>query len=233
MQPKPWSISSLDRFDNCPKQYNAVVVAKRVKDDMGAAADYGNYIHEHFEHYLRDRTPLPTTNPMHFNGERTPAYYQAYCDYLLTLPGEHRIEMKLALNKKLEPCDFWSPDVWVRGKADFLALDGVIARGIDHKTGKRKPSRQMTLMALLLFHHFPEIEEVRTAFFWLKVNERDTGKYVRADIPAMWNQFVTSLNQYKLAYHTDKWQARESGLCHGWCPVTDCAFWKPKRPPRR
>jgi hypothetical protein len=234
VQPKPWSFSALERFDTCPKQYHEIVVVKRIKDTEGAAAGYGNFVHEHAEGYLKQPGyQLPVSNPESMNAFPVPAKYKDYFDALLKLPGEHHVEMKMALNKQLQPVEYYAKDVWVRGKGDFVAVDGVLARGVDHKTGKRKPSRQMVLMALLIFYHFPKVEEVRTAFFWLKTNERDTGKYRRADIPAMWNMFLTSLKQYKEAYARDIWQPRQSGLCAGWCPVTDCEFWKPKRPPRR
>jgi hypothetical protein len=40
---------------------------------------------------------------------------------------------------------------------------------------------------------------------------------------------VPDLKQYATAFKTDVWQPRQSGLCNGWCPVTECEFWKPKR----
>jgi len=220
MKPKPWSISTLDNFANCPKQYHEIKVLKSVQEVEGDAAKWGNRVHDAAEANLRDGTPLDPE--LH--------HYVPYLESLKKLPGTPHVEKKLALTVSLQPCDFFSPHVWVRGKCDYLTIDGTLARGVDHKTGKRKPrSRQMVLMALLIFHHYPEVQTVRTAFFWLKTGEKDTGKYERADIPAMWNMFVVDLQQYKQAFATDTWQPRQSGLCYGWCPVTKCEFWKPKK----
>lgn len=231
MDPKPWSFSSLEKFVGCPKQYHEITVLRRVKDEEGAAAGYGNFVHEHGENYLKARGAyvLPP-NPENMNGFPALSKYREYFDSILRLPGRMLVENKYALNRDLQPVDFFAPDVWVRGKADVTVIDGDVARGLDHKTGKRKPgSRQMVLMALLIFYHHPEVRTVKTAFFWMKTNEIDTGEYTHADIPAMWNMFVTDLAQYRDAFHGDVWQPRKNGLCHGWCPVHDCEFWQPKR----
>jgi len=223
MKPLPWSISTLDKFVSCPAQYAEVKVYKRVKEVEGAAARWGNIVHDASEAFLKGEKEL----------EPELRQYLPYLQSLQQLPGEMRVEQKMALDIDLKPVDFNAPDCWVRGKCDVLTIDGAVARGIDHKTGKRKSgSRQMILMALLIFYHYPEVMEIRTAFFWLKTNEKDTGVYRRGDIPAMWNMFVTDLAQYRDAFHTETWQPRQSGLCYGWCPVTTCAFWKPKREKR-
>lgn len=231
MNPKPWSFSALARFINCPKQYHEITVTRRIKDKDGVDAGYGHFVHEHSENYLRAKGEYEfPPNPPHINGFPPLERYRAYFDAILRLPGEILIEQNLALDMQLRPVTYYDPRVWVRGKADVIAIDGEIARGLDHKTGKRKPdSKQMVLMALLIFHHHPAVQRVKTAFFWAKTNEIDTGDYHRSDIASMWNQFVTDLNQYALAFHTDTWQPRQSGLCHGWCPVIDCEFWKPKK----
>jgi hypothetical protein len=46
---------------------------------------------------------------------------------------------------------------------------------------------------------------------------------------ALWSKFVPDLRQYMEAFKTETWQARPSGLCNGWCPVTECEHWKPKK----
>lgn len=181
---------------------------------------WGHRVHKAAQEFLQKGKPL--------DPELT--QYQLYLEALQRLPGVPYAEKKLALNIALQPVDFFARDVWVRGVADYLTIDDTVARAVDHKTGARKPdSRQMVLLALLVFHTFPEVMTARTAFFWMKSNEKDTEVYQRADIPAMWNMFVVDLKQYREAFHTETWQPRQSGLCYGWCPVTTCEFWKPKR----
>lgn len=215
MKPLPWAISPLDKFVSCPRQYAEVKVYRRVKEAEGEAAKWGNRVHDASEAFLKGERDL----------DPELVKYREYLLALTQLPGDPHVERKMALNVRLQPVDFFAADVWVRGKCDYLAIDGSVARGCDHKTGNRKPgSRQMVLMALLIFYHFPEVMEVRTAFFWLKTVQKDTGVYHRDDIPAMWNMFVVDLQQYKQAFHTETWQPRQSGLCKQWCPVVSCEF---------
>lgn len=231
MTPKPWSFSVLDKFVTCPKKFYEMDVSKRISEPEGDGASYGNFVHDHSEAYLKahGKYAFPP-NPPNINGHPPMERYRAYFDAILRLPGTMYIEQKMALDIQLRPVTYFDPRVWVRGKADVITIDGTVARGLDHKTGKRKVgSRQMVLMALLIFHHHPEVQTVKTAFFWAKTNEIDKGEYQRADMVAMWNMFVTDLHQYREAFQKNVWQPRQNGLCHGWCPVTDCEFWKPKK----
>jgi hypothetical protein len=223
-KPLPWSHSSLTSFVNCPKQYYEVKVIKRVKDVEGEAAQWGNRVHEAFELYLRDGVAL----------DEELEQYRGYLDAIKSVRGELFVEQELALNTKLQPCDFYSSDTWVRGICDVLHIQEHRALAMDHKTGKRKAdSRQMKLMALLIFAHYPQVEEVKVGFFWLKTHEKDTDKFVRAQIPQLWLEFMPDLQQFRVAFENDVWQPRQSGLCYGWCPVTTCEFWKPKSTNRK
>ncbi len=99
-----------------------------------------------------------------------------------------------------------------------------------HNTGKRKPdSRQLKLFALLIFAHFPEIVQCKTDFIWLKTNEIDSAVYTREQEGELWKEFLPLLTQYKVAFKTGVFPPKRSGLCNGWCPVTGCENWRPKR----
>jgi hypothetical protein len=219
MTPLPWSHSALEKFSTCPKQYHEVKVIKRIEEPMGEAAAYGNTVHKLMEDALNGTASLPPTH----------AYLQEYVDAILRRPGVMFVEKQMALNQQLEPVDFFCVDVWVRGKADVITVAGDTAHGVDWKTGKRKATKQMMLMALLIFYHFPEVEHVRTGFCWLKTSEMDKEEFLRREIPALWDLFIPELQQYQQAFATDTWQPRQNGLCAGWCPVTDCEYWRPKR----
>lgn len=224
MKPKAWSFTALTRFVNCPKQFYHINVIKDVADVEGEDAKWGNRVHLAFEKYLRDGKPLDTEL----------VSYTPYLDAIKAVPGEMYVEHEMCLNNSLQPCGKWDPRVFVRGYADVLHVNGRKAKLIDHKTGKRKPgSKQMKLMALLTFAHFPEVEEIRVAFMWLKTQERDSEVFTKSQVMELWGEFLPDLKQYKEAFETETWQPRQSGLCHGWCPVMSCDFWKPKRPRKR
>lgn len=228
-KPRPWSHTALDNFTTCPHQFHEVRVLKRFPDEKGEAAIWGDRVHLAIEAYLKDGRPL----------EPEMAQFQAYCERIKAMPGAMYVEHEMCLNTKLQPCGKFDTGVFVRGYADvikiyrtsgFGASDCTVADVIDHKTGKIKEgSRQMMLMALLTFAHFPEVQIVNTAFEWLKFGKTTRATYFRSAIMDLWNEFLPSLKQYRDAFVTDTWQKRQSGLCHGWCPVKDCEFWKPKR----
>lgn len=222
MKPLPLSYSSLDKFKTCPKQFHEVKVLKRFKDTQGEAALWGDYVHTEFEKYLKakGKVELPE-NVLQF---------KPYLDGILSKPGEIVVEAELAINTKMEPCGFFDPDVFLRGYADVLRMLTPKAWILDHKTGKRKPnSKQMKMMALLVFAIYPHIMHIRVGFAWLQDGANDGEEFSREDWPDLLNEFLPDMVQYRNAFRDDVWQPRQSGLCHGWCPVTDCEFWQPKR----
>lgn len=221
MNPKPWSHSSLSDFENCPKSYYHKRILKDVRDDKNDAALWGDYVHIEFEKVLTGKKP---ELPIDLAG------YQEYIAAVRDLSGTMKVECKYAINTLLEPCDFFDESVWCRAILDVLKIDGDTARVLDHKTGKRKPgSRQLKLSALLVFLHHPEVEEVHTAFFWLKEKAFDSETFKRSDMDEMWKSFVPSLEMYMTAHQTETFQPRQSGLCNGWCPVKSCQYWREKR----
>jgi hypothetical protein len=70
---------------------------------------------------------------------------------------------------------------------------------------------------------------VRCEYYWTQTKSTNGQTFERKQIPEMWQEFLPGLKQYAQAFHEDIWQPRQSGLCKGWCPVTDCEFWAPKR----
>jgi hypothetical protein len=84
-------------------------------------------------------------------------------------------------------------------------------------------------MTLWTFAAFSNIDLVNAQFYWT-VDQSTTKKvWGRGEIDMLWGMFIGDLRQYAEAFKSDTWQARPSGLCHGWCPVTTCEHWKPKR----
>lgn len=195
-------------------------MAKSVKDERTEALIWGERVHKAFEDRLKLGTPLPEELEEHE-------------DYLVRLqrrPGVSSTEQKIALNKALQPCSFFASDVWFRGVIDYQKIDAEQAMLVDYKTGKPHTKfQQLKLFALYTFIQNPQLESVSVVYYWT-TTRTETGKdYTRDMIPQMWSEFVPSLKQYAEAFKTDTWQPRQSGLCNGWCPVTGCEFWKPRR----
>lgn len=234
MKPLAWSHSALSDFINCPRAYFHKRVAKDVEDPPNDAGLAGDFVHKAFEAYLRDGTPLPSEYPEDIRewptGIKPPSAYADYLDALKGSSGEMHVECKYAINEKMEPCDFFAEDVWCRGILDVLHIDGDRARILDHKTGKRKQdTRQLKLNSLLLFIHHPEVNTIKTGYAWLKDNAIDVETYTREEEATLWQEFAPDLVRYRTAYRQEMFVPKTSGLCNGWCPVTKCEFWKPKR----
>ena len=220
MKPLPWSHSALDLFLQCPKRYYHTRVAKDIDDPPNEAAMWGDRVHRAFEAYLANGTPLDPELSL----------YQEYLDKIKAIKGTLYPEYKMALDTKLTPCDWKASNVFVRAIADALVVDNEYASLLDHKTGKPKPdSRQLQLSAILTFAHFPNVSKVKTGFFWLKNRTYDSETFYRSEIPVLWANFLPDLNRFRLAFALGIWHPRQSGLCAGWCPVTTCDYWKPKR----
>lgn len=220
-----WSYSSIKTFDQCPKKYYHLKVAKDVQDEAGEAADYGSAVHEAAELFIKDGTPIPDKF----------AYMRPIVERLAALPGEKHPEMKLALRKTpeglFEPCDFFDPDCWYRGIVDLLVIDGTRAWMVDYKTGKSAKyadPKQLDLMAGALFVHYPRLLEIKSALLFVVANQLIPKTHIFTDRANYLSVFDAQLERLEHSFDSGVWNAKSSGLCP-WCPVTDCAHWRPKR----
>lgn len=219
MKPLPWSHSSLSDFNNCPRAFYEKRVAKSVKEERTEALIWGERVHKAFEDRLKIGTPLPVELEEHE-------------DYLVRLqrrPGAGSTEQKIALDRTFRPCSFFAPKVWFRGVIDYQKMNGDTALLVDYKTGKpHSKFQQLKLFALYSFMQNIQLEKVSVVYYWTTTKTETGEDYTRDQMPALWQEFVPSLRQYAEAFKTDTWQPRQSGLC-GWCPVTGCEFWRPRR----
>jgi hypothetical protein len=222
VNPLPWSHSALQDFLTCGKQYYEVRIAKSVAKGTNEYGDWGDYVHKQFDAYMKAGGAY--TLPENI------AHYEPYIAQFLHLKGEVFSERQYAINRLMQPCGFKDKGVWCRGVIDILQINKRKALAVDHKTGKRKEdSPQLRLCALLVFIHHPEVEQCDVHFNWLKVDQRDIETFYRRDEKELWATFKDDLTKYVFAFKNEMFLPRPSGLCNGWCPVTHCEYWKPKR----
>ena len=55
----PWSFSKIKSFEQCPKKFYHLKVAKDYREPETEAMLYGTAVHLAAEEYIRDGTPLP------------------------------------------------------------------------------------------------------------------------------------------------------------------------------
>lgn len=217
MQTIQWSFSGLKDFIGCPKRYQEVKVLKNFEQKFNEAAQYGNKVHEALEKYVKDGTELPLNYQQ----------FKAWADALIQLPGQKLTEHRMALTIDRQPCTWAAKNMWVRGIADLLIIDGEHARVIDYKTGsERYPEpKQLKLMALLVFSHYPEVKKVSGALMFIMKNVIIDEEYTRDMIDELWAAFTPDLERLSQAYENNVWPANPSALCR-FCPVNTCQFYK-------
>jgi hypothetical protein len=146
-------------------------------------------------------------------------------DALLAKEGEKSVEIQMALDINLQPVEWFSKAAWVRGIADLLILDGEIAWVVDYKTGSNKyPDRnQLDLMSLLVFAHYPEIQQVNSALLFVVKNSMIKHKVKREDVDKLWWEYRERVSRIEASHANEVWNPKQSGLCP-WCPVKTCEF---------
>lgn len=223
MNPFAWSYSALTAFETCPKKFAATRVFKTYKEPEGEQLIYGNRVHKSLE--LRVR-----------NGQALPAdlvHMETTLQKLLAL-GTATAEESIGLDRAYHQTDYFDkpttkPEhrVWLRMKADLQLMlhSAPVAILLDYKTGKIKEDLdQLELFAAVTFALHPEVQEVRTGYWWTNENRIDPTPFKPQEAPVIWQKFLPRVKVLENAYQTNAWTARPSGLCREHCPVTECAF---------
>ena len=212
-----WSYSSLSTFKQCPKKYYHLKVAKDVKDTGSSAMYYGNQVHKAAEDYIKDGVPIPTKFK----------FLQRPLDVLNKIDGDKHCEIRMGVTKQdneYTPTGFFGKDVWWRGVADLLIVNGKKAYLIDYKTGKNAEyadTKQLDLLAGATFTHFPEVETIKSALLYVVSNDFIRKKHTADLCKSYFTVFDEELDRLEVALEEDVWNAVESGLCK-FCPVTSC-----------
>lgn len=217
MKKPSWSHSSLKDFEGCARRYHEVKVLKNYPFQETEATRYGNQVHEALELYIRDGKEIPPEY----------AQFKDVADAMLGKPGRKLAEYEMALTADLKPCEWKSPDVWVRGIADILILDddNFTAWVGDWKTGSNKyPDRdQLVLMSLMVFEHFPHIRKVNSALLFIVKNDIVKMSMIRDQKDEHWWRYRERTARLEACFANDVWNPNATPLC-GWCPVTTCEF---------
>ena len=211
--PPAWSYSSAKLFETCPRKYESERITKEVPFTDNDATLYGKEVHLAAEEYIRDGKPI---DPRH-------AYLLPVLDKLLIIQGDKYCELKMGLKKedgRLVACDFFDSDVYFRGVADLVIINGGKARVIDYKTSKNAnyaDLRQMALMAACIFAKFPEVETVRAALLFVVSGEIKDAVYSRDQGFEIFATLHGLLKQRETAYATGVFNPKPNGLCRKWC----------------
>ena len=217
MSVAPWSFSRLKSFEQCPKQFYHMKIAKDYTEGETEAMRYGTEAHLVAEEFIRDGKPVPVKF----------AYMKDVLEALNRRRGNKITEIKMGLTQELEPCAFRSKDVWWRGIADLVITDGSTAWIVDYKTGKSAKyadKGQLELMALATFKFFPDIKSINAALVFTKAKKFIKHKYTDDMIDSLWDKWLSKFKRMEVAFETDTWNAHPSGLCKRHCAVLECVY---------
>ena len=177
---------------------------------------YGNAVHKAMEDYVAEGKPLAK------NYER----FKSVLDVFVEMNGTKYPEYKMGLDKDGNASPY-GKGYWARGIVDLLIVDGEDAFIVDYKTGSNKypEPKQLKLMALMTFAHFPEVQKIKAGLLFVMHDSFLSEEYTRDSIPELWKQFKPDLERLSISYENDVWQTNPTPLC-GWCPVKTCEFHK-------
>lgn len=215
------SYSSLKSFQSCPKKWSHLTFYKDVKSTYSQSAATGHDTHKMIAESLSGGQPLPV------GYEHVEAIISPIRDSGFVLLPEY----KMAMDANMQGVAYDDPSKLFRGDTDLLALDGSRAVIIDWKSGSSKyPDKdQLDAMALLTFANFAEVETVNGLIVFLQDNKVEEKSMTRQQAPFVWKQWMQRINSKQRAIASKTFPAVPSGLCRGWCPVTQCQHWEPKK----
>ena len=209
-----WSYSSMSLFQQCPKKYYHLRIAKDVVDPPSHQMRYGLDVHQAAEHYVRDGTPIPEKY----------SYLTPMLDSLKKIKGDIYCEFRMGLTRDLEPCKFGAKDAWWRGIADFLVVNDDRAKVVDYKTGQNKyaDTKQLELMALAVFKHFPKVKKVKAGLAFVVCEDFIQAKYDKENEPKFWLRWIEETDRLTLAYENNMWNPKPNFTCRKFCPIMTC-----------
>ena len=214
-KPITWSYSSLALYQQCPKKYYHLKVVKDIKEPLGEAIIFGNEIHKIAEEYVGKDRPIPEK----YN------HIEPALRSLKDMPGEKLCENKLGLTAELEPCGFFDRNVWWRGVADLIILQGDTALTVDYKTGKSSKYaelKQLEIVSLAIFKHFPEVKKVKAGLMFLFADDFIKTAYLADSQQELWGSWISDVGQLQASVENNMWNPKPNFTCRGWCPVTSC-----------
>lgn len=218
-KPFSFSFSALSTYEACGKKYYHLYDAKDVKDEDSAASAEGKVWHEAMKNRVINNKPLPPDL----------RHMEKLAARLAGLPGQKFGELKLAINRQMQPCAWFGADTYIRCIVDLLIVHGTTGIIIDWKFGKRKDDfTQMGLNAAVLSKVMPELDLFKTILAW--VNDKpDAKNYTLSKLDEVWANILPRADKIEVAKKAglaSGYVAKPSGLCRGWCPVKHCQYFR-------
>jgi|GEM_PF-1302039 len=213
-----YTYSMLNAYKNCGHSMFRRYIKKDIPYVQSPEAKWGDEVHQAFEYRVGGGKPLPQN-------------MQAWEQFARPFDGRGAlVEQKLGITKTGQPTGFWDNDCWFRGKVDLAIVNGAKAYILDWKSGNSKYEDpfELEVGALLLKAKHREIEFISGSYCWLKENRLGQG-YDLSKFRDTWNEINRLVGKIEADRALNEFEKKQSGLCKGWCSVTDCEFNQPKQ----
>lgn len=188
---------------------------KDIVEPETEAIMFGKEVHKAAEDYIGKGTPIPEKYK----------FIEPVLKILENIKGDKFVEHRMGLTKDLKACDFFDPKVWFRGVADLLIIDEESAHVVDYKTGKSSKyadTKQLELMALAIFKHFPQVQKVKAGLAFVVCEDFVKAKYTIEDAPKFWLRWIEETDRLEAAHRTGVWNPKPNFTCKAHCKVLDC-----------
>ena len=224
-KPFTWSCSALNSFEVCPHYFAEERIYKRVKRVYSQEANWGIEVHDAIAYRLKGGPETSLVKP-----------YAMWTDFLIRCAkDDFLVEKQFAITKDYKPAEWFGKNVWGRGIVDVALLRGDWCGVYDWKTGKRREDpTELEIFNFFMALNYPQIQKFDSAYIFLK--EKDPSKAVvplgmknRKDVMEAWLKILTRIKRMEEAVKCRVFSKKTSGLCNGWCSITDCEHWKEKR----
>lgn len=209
-----FSVSTLDAFEICPRNYEASHITKEIPFTTSAASEAGKLAHKQLEDYVMAGTPLPLGL---LDIKRT-------VDAVTVGAQQVMAERRVALSWDLRPVGFFDDDVAYRGVVDLTILrdDAVIIA--DYKTGSepRETFLQLRLNALAVLQEFPQYRTVHMLYLYTKHAKRRS-MMERDEIPELLAEIYPRVERIRLARESGEFPPKKGWKCR-FCSLRSCVF---------
>ncbi len=204
----------LNDWDNCPhKAFRKYIKKDLPRQPQTEAMAWGNTVHSAFEGRIKHGTAFP----------KGMEKYEAIAAPLVSAGALAEKMLGIDLHGKL--CDFFAPNVWLRGKIDATIGRGTAAAIFDWKTGKRREEKaELLTHAVLLKAWKPTVQKVTAHYVWLQDNEVGRAHDV-SDTESKLAEIRHTMDDVARCISDQDFPKRPNPLCGGeWgsCPVEDC-----------
>ncbi len=191
----PYSPSKISTWESCPRKFDYYYVSKvPTKSEYKIHFTRGSIIHSFLENHSKStveklaalKTDKSILKSPYYTKDMVKECFDVYKTFIATDLGKRLLDYKLlstelsiALDKKLNSCDFWDENALFRGYIDAIFVDEETDHVyiVDWKTGKdrsvglyQQSPDQLLMYAAWYFNHLP-VEDLTIEYVFVEHND--------------------------------------------------------------